>query len=196
LRDQIAAAGEIDPNISSDMWNELYECGRVLDTVYSGFPMVPAEDVATLATESAGEDTGDDLGIDEMVEMCATTLEKAAVTKGLAAGPMVATVKVALASWSAAGETDAAGSKVKVFRAETLVKLAKACGDKKMKAKDEAATDEEDPKAKKDPKDEEAKKAASLDDAKIAKIDSIAKSSEPTPVAPRTVAWPHDMNRR
>jgi hypothetical protein len=186
LRDQIATAGEIDPNISIDMWDELYECGKVLDSVYYGFPMVPAEDVATLATDDAGED----MGADEMVEMCATTLEKAAVAKGMDAGPMVATVKVALATWSATGETDVEGAKVRVFRCATLAKLAKACGDKKMKAKDEAVAAEKDKAA------EEAKKAAAMPDEKITKIDSIAKAADPAPVAPAPFAWPNDMNRR
>jgi hypothetical protein len=183
LRDQIVAAGEIDPNISTDMWNELYECGKILDTVYSGFPMVPAEDVATLTTDAAGED----MGTDEMVNMCVTTLEKAAETKGIDAGLPVAVVKSALDQWAALGETDPEIAKVRVLKDEALVKLAKACGDKKMSDK-----------AK--PAGEEAAKAAgsaipvepTVDEQRIA---NIAKSAIPNPAPPappsKTVVWPY-----
>ena len=191
LRDQIATAGEIDPNISTDMWNELYECNKVLDSVYCGFPMVPAEDVATLATDDAGED----MGAEDVVNMCATTLEKASVSKGIDAGAPVALVKCTLAKWASLGEVDPDGAKVKVLKAEALVKLAKACGDKKMKEKGDKAAEEAAKAAA------PAEPATSTEpvapvpvtvDEQIAKIDSIAKAAAPAPAQVRkSMRWPY-----
>lgn len=179
LRDQIAAAGEIDPNISTDMWNELYECNKVLDSVYCGFPMVPAEDVATLV----GEEPGDDMEASDVVNMCADTLEKATDAKGLDAGMPVAVVKGALAQWESLGETDPEGAKVKVLRADSLVKLAKSCGDKKMGDKAKPAK-EEAAKA--------AEQVAPVEPTVDERIANIAKAATPAPVAPAPkTRWPY-----
>ncbi len=179
LRDQIKAAGDMDPNAYQAMYDELYECGRVIGSIYDGFPMVPAEDFA-----GAGE--GVQMTASEVLKMCTTTLEKAASLKGLEAGIEVAVVKGALAAWEALGDEDPADGKVTVLSAATLAKLAKACGNKK--------TDE---KTKKEQAEAAAKAAASqpatpANDDTIAKIDSIAKAAAPAP-APKFV-WAMDMN--
>jgi hypothetical protein len=185
LRDQVAGAGEIDPNTYSAIYDELYECGRIVGSIYDGLPMVPAEDVATLVSE------GDTMekSADELVTMATEELEKAAAEKGLAAGPGVALVKSAVAVWKAAGETDVEGAKVRVVRAEALPKLAKACGDKRRQAKADAER-----AAAKAAEPAEPPAPAPVDP--VAKLDTIAKAAEPAPVpAPvEKSVWPLDLN--
>jgi hypothetical protein len=101
-------------------------------------------------------------------------------------------VKCAVAVWKAAGETDAEGAKVRVVRAEALPKLAKACGNKKLKDKADAEQAEKDKAAK------AADAAPAANDA-VAKLDAIAKAAAPAPTpapapAPARSVWPLDLN--
>lgn len=200
LRDKIQAAGEIDANISNEMWGEIYEMGRVLESIYNGYPMVPAEDVATFAVDNGeccggkccdgkccgGESCGaeccggccDMVDASEVIGMCADKLEKAALMKdALAAAAEVAIVKIAVAKLAALGDAPPQDAKIPMLKSSGLAKLAKACGDKNM-----------DQKAKKAKDAEEAKKRADAEQRAVAKIEGIAKAAEPTPTAPAAPA--------
>jgi hypothetical protein len=185
LRDQIQSAGEIDANCTNDMWAELYECGRVLDSIYNGFPMVPAEDVATLNPTDEEADLMEPI---EMVAKCAAELEVAATEKGVDVVKRVATIQVALLKWAALGETDPEGAKIPFVKVDKIAQVLKACGDKqkdkmKMEADKEAAKKSADP----------APSVPVVDDV-LAKIEKIAKRADPVAPAPARTSWPHDLN--
>ena len=138
LRSQIQAAGDLDPNGYQAMWDELYECGRIIGTIYDGFPMVPAEE---LTGAGSGEGEGVEMAAVELAKSCVERLEKAATLKSAEAAAEVAVVKSALAAWEALGDADPADAKVKVLSIATLTKLAKACSDRKQDEKTKKQAD-------------------------------------------------------
>jgi len=197
VRDRLAAGGDtMDANTSSMLYSELYECGRIIGTIYDGYPMVPAEDVATLA--AADDMVGKSAG--EIPGLCIELLEKAAEQKGLEAGLGVALVRCIVDAWKATGEQDAEDAKLLVPRAEALIKLAKACGDKKREAQVEAAKAEQEQTASAEADKAVPESAAGEIDETSTKLDSIAKAAEQPapeqPSAPAPVVWPVDLNAR
>ena len=192
LRDQIqaqTAMGEMDNNTRSALFEEVYECGRVLSSIDEGFPVVPAEDVATLNTTEGVEM----VAARDVAKVAVEELEKAAATPE-EASKRVATVKVALAAWGALGETDPDGATVPVIRdSAKLVELCKGFRVKRREAKKAAelaanpmlvpVTGTPDPSA---------------EEQVIANLESIAKrSEEPAPfVPPAALPRYEDLNRK
>jgi hypothetical protein len=197
LEKLVAAGDTLDPNTSSALYEELYECGRIVGTIYDGFPMVPAEDVAALAT-------ADDMvekAASEIPAICVELLEKAAGQKGLDVGLGIAHVRCIVDAWKASGEHDAPEAKLLVVpKAEAMLKLAKACGDKKRTARAAAAKAEQEQAEKVAAEQAVANAEASKVDETVTKLDAIAKAAEPAPAvappAPAPVAWPTDMNAK
>jgi len=193
LRDQLVAAPEMDSNLYDALWREIYDMQTVLSTVSNGFPMVPASEVAELVSSAAAQDT-EEVPAVQMAAKCAEVLEKAAGAKGIEAGAQVALVKCALAVWKASGETDVDGASVKVVLSAALPAILKACVDKKSKEKAEKERMETEKAA--------ADAVAKADEeARVSKIESIAKAASPAPtpapVAPKKpVDWGTDLNRK
>lgn len=159
-------------------YTEIYECRRILDTIYDGLPMVPAESVATFV---AVEDNVKKVDASAMVDECAARLEKAAAAGGAEAAREVAIVKAALVDWEALGETDADGAKVSFLKADKVVELVKSAPPKAPEATVVETT-----------------AAPVVEDmaTKIAKLDEIAKAAEPVATVAPVSIWSGDLNKK